>query len=112
MRSGRLKILAVTGAQRAPQLPDVPTLPESGAPDVAGVGWLGLYAAAGTPGSTANTLHRHLSTIRATPDLRERLNVLGMEPAPSDSPEALTAFMRAEVERWVPLARSIGLKPN
>jgi len=99
VQSGRLKILAVTGAQRAPQLPDVPTLSESGAPDVAGVGWLGLYAVAGTPESTVNTMHRHLSTILAMPDLRERLNMLGMEPVAS-TPAALARTQREDHAKW------------
>jgi tripartite-type tricarboxylate transporter receptor subunit TctC len=111
VQSGRLKILAVTGAQRAPQLPDVPTLAESGAPDVEGVGWLGLYANAGTPDSTVTLMHQHLSAILAMPDIRERLNVLGMEPVAS-TPAALARTQRDDHAKWGRLIRDQRILPE
>ena len=111
VQSGRLKILAVTGAQRAPQLPDVPTLAESGAPDVEGVGWLGLYATAGTPDSTVTLMHQHLSAILAMPDIRERLNVLGMEPVAS-TPAALARTQRDDHAKWGRLIRDQRILPE
>jgi tripartite-type tricarboxylate transporter receptor subunit TctC len=111
VQSGRLKILAVTGAQRAPQLPDVPTLAESGAPDVEGVGWLGLYANAGTPDSTVTLMHQHLSAILTMPDIRERLNVLGMEPVAS-SPAALARTQRDDHAKWGRLIRDQRILPE
>ncbi|MEI6026649.1 MAG: tripartite tricarboxylate transporter substrate binding protein [Betaproteobacteria bacterium] len=111
VQSGRLKILAVTGAQRAPQLPDVPTIAESGAPDVEGVGWLGLYANAGTPDSTVTLMHQHLSAILAMPDIRERLNVLGMEPVAS-TPAALARTQRDDHAKWGRLIRDQRILPE
>jgi tripartite-type tricarboxylate transporter receptor subunit TctC len=111
VQSGRLKILAVTGAQRAPQLPDVPTLAESGAPDVEGVGWLGLYANAGTPDSTVTLMHQHLSAVLAMPDIRERLNVLGMEPVAS-TPVALARTQRDDHAKWGRLIRDQRILPE
>jgi len=111
VQSGRLKILAVTGAQRATQLPDVPTLAESGAPDVEGVGWLGLYANAGTPDGTVTLMHQHLSAILAMPDIRERLNVLGMEPVAS-TPAALARTQRDDHAKWGRLIRDQRILPE
>jgi tripartite-type tricarboxylate transporter receptor subunit TctC len=111
VQSGRLKILAVTGAQRAPQLPDVPTLAESGAPDVEGVGWLGLYANAGTSEGTVNLMHQHLNAILAMPDIRERLNVLGMEPVAS-TPAALARTQRDDHAKWGRLIRDQRILPE
>ena len=111
VQSGRLKILAVTGAQRAPQLPDVPTLAESGAPDVEGVGWLGLYANAGTSEGTVNLMHQHLNAILAMPDIRERLNVLGMEPVAS-TPAALARTQRDDHAKWGLLIRDQRIQPE
>ena len=111
VQSGRLKILAVTGAQRAPQLPDVPTLAESGALDVEGVGWLGLYANAGTSEGTVNLMHQHLNAILAMPDIRERLNVLGMEPVAS-TPAALARTQRDDHAKWGRLIRDQRILPE
>jgi tripartite-type tricarboxylate transporter receptor subunit TctC len=111
VQAGKLKIIAVTGTQRAPQLPDVPTLIEATGAGVEGVGWLALYAPAGTPETAVNAMNQHLRAILAMPDIRERLNVLGMEPVPG-SPQALARTQRDDFVKWERLIQDQKILPQ
>jgi tripartite-type tricarboxylate transporter receptor subunit TctC len=111
VQSGRLKILAVTGGARAPQLPQVPTLIESGFPGVQGVGWLGLYAPAATPAAALVSAQQLMAKIFAHPELRERMLTLGMEPVASTT-EALVSIQRGDHTKWGKLIKDAGIKPE
>jgi tripartite-type tricarboxylate transporter receptor subunit TctC len=109
VRSGRLRLLAVTTAKRMSMLPDVPTVAESGYPDYDVVASYSVLAPAGTPAAIVTRLSTELAKIANTRDMREKLAALGIEPLGS-TPEQLTATMQAELAKWTRLAQSLGLK--
>ena len=111
VQAGKLKIIGVTGTQRAPQLPDVPTLIEATGTGVEGVGWLAMYASAGTPESAVNSMNQHLRSILAMPDVRERLYALGMEPVPG-SPQALSKTQSDDFTKWGVLIKEQRILPQ
>ena len=109
VRSGRLRLLAVTTAKRMSTLPDVPTVAESGYPDYDVVASYAVLAPAGTPAAIVSRLSTELAKIANQRDMREKLAALGIEPVGS-TPEQLTATMQAELAKWTRLAQSLGLK--
>jgi len=109
VRSGRLRLLAVTTAKRMSMLPDVPTVAESGYPDFDVVASYSVLAPAGTPAAIVTRLSTELAKIANQSEMRERFVTLGIEPLGS-TPEQLTATMQSELARWTKLAQSLGLK--
>ncbi|MDB5809645.1 MAG: hypothetical protein JWN94_1767 [Betaproteobacteria bacterium] len=109
VRTGRLRLLAVTTAKRMSTLPDVPTVAESGYPDFDVVASYSVLAPTGTPAAIVSRLSGELAKIAGQRDIREKLATLGIEPVGS-TPEQLTATMQAELARWTKLAQSLGLK--
>lgn len=108
---GRLRALAVTGKTRSPQLPELPTVAESGLPGFENTGWFGLYAPAGTPPALIDKIHQ--DTVKALGDtqIKARLFVAGMAPV-GGTPDALTRQMRAELERWAVVVKNRKLSAN
>ena len=111
VRSGRLRLLAVTTAKRMSTLPDVPTVAESGYPDYDVVASYSVLAPAGTPGAIVNKLSTELAKIANQREMRERFAALGIEPVGS-TPEQLTATMQSELAKWTKLAQTLGLKAD
>lgn len=109
VRAGRLRALAVTSLQRSIHLPDVPTLNESGVKDFDVTSWFALFAPANTPPAIVSALNAELGRSAATPEAKERLAPLGMEPA-SSTPEQLRAMVQAEQSRWRDLIRATNIK--
>lgn len=110
-KAGKLRLLAVTGEQRMPIAPQVPTIAESGYPGFDAVGWFGLVAPAQTPKTVINRLNAE--TIKATqiPEVRERLTAIGFDVVTS-TPEAFARYVQSEFSKWQKLAKSMGLKPG
>ncbi len=108
-RAGKLKILAVTGERRAPQMPEIPTIMESGFAGVSGDAWIGLFAPAGTPVAVINKLNGALNTVLHSPEVSERLISLGFDPAPG-TPQQLAAIIKADAERWRKLIQDLNLR--
>ncbi len=108
-KSGRLRALAVTSLKRAPSVPDVPTLDESGLPGFEAIAWYGILAPAGTPRPIIDKIQREASRLIAVPELRESLMVQGNDPVAS-TPEAFAARIRSELDQWGKLVRQLGLK--
>ena len=100
VQAGRLKALAVTSAKRLASLPQVPTMVESGYPDMVSTSWQGLYAPAGTPRAIVEKLHAAILQVLAAPDIAQRFAVGGALVATSRSPEEFQAYSAAEAERW------------
>ena len=104
IRSGRVRVLAVTGTARHPLLKDTPTMVEAGFKGFDAQQWYGVVGPAGLPAPVLKTLNDSLNSILAGPDLRERLSAEAVEPAPM-TPDAFSAFIRADIARWTALAR-------
>ncbi len=109
-RSGKLRVIAVSSAQRLPGLPEVPTIAESGVPGFEYGGWNGILVPAGTPSELVTRLHG--ATVRAanTPEFREALDTDGSVLVAS-TPEQFGTFIRNEYERHLKLIRAAGIKP-
>ncbi len=106
VRAGRLRVLAVSGRSRSAAAPSVPTMIESGHPEVLGEGRFGFLAPAGTPKEIITRLHGILAAAVKGADVRERFAKLGYEPT-SDTPEQFAALMKAEHERFGKLIRQL-----
>jgi tripartite-type tricarboxylate transporter receptor subunit TctC len=108
MKSGKLRALAMGGAQRAAALPELPTLTESGyAVDASG--WYGVLAPRNTPRPITAKLHGILTQVLNEPQVMQRLNDNALVPAPS-TPEQFAAFLRTEVDTWRKVVNAAGLK--
>ncbi|MBS0219346.1 MAG: ABC transporter substrate-binding protein [Proteobacteria bacterium] len=109
-RANKARILASSGAKRSPQYPDVPTFKESGY-DIEGSAWYALFAPAGTPKEAVDTLSAAAIAAAHAPDLRQRLDPLGLE-ATGLGPADLAAIMKADDARWGPIIRASGFKAD
>jgi len=108
-RAGKLKALAVTTAERSPLVPELPTLRESGYPEIQAIAWMAFVAPAKTPAEIVARLNRELGAILREPETVERMAKAYMEPIGS-SPEGLARWMKEELDRWTPVIRYAGLK--
>lgn len=106
-KAGKLRVLAVSSAQRTPQLPDVPTFAEQGFPSITGMGFNGLYAPAGTPGAAVQAWNAALAKALAQADVKERLAAMGFQPVGA-SPEELAQRGAAAARRWEPVIKASG----
>jgi len=114
IQAGRAIALAVTSATRSSQLPDVPTLSESGVPALQGfeaVGWLGLMAPKNTPQPVIDRLNRETVALLRSPEMQAFINDRGSQPAPTSAPE-MDAFVAAEIVRWGEAVRQSGATVN
>jgi tripartite-type tricarboxylate transporter receptor subunit TctC len=111
IRSGRLKAIATTAAQRSPGLPEVPTFAESGLPGFDTYEWYGVFAPANLPGELLAKLSREIARIIKLPEMGEHLTVQGAIPV-GNSPEEFGGFIRREMEVWGKLAQRVGLRPD
>lgn len=109
IRSGKLRALAVSTLRRSANLPEVPTVAESGLPGYEYTNWYGLVVPAKTPRPIIQYLNREFTLVLNTPDIRERLVGAGMDPAPS-SPEELDAFLPRDLEKWARVVRAANIK--
>jgi tripartite-type tricarboxylate transporter receptor subunit TctC len=109
VRDGKLKPLAVTGAQRSPELPDVPTLIESGFPGAAFIAAFGIVAPAGTPPDIVAKLNRAINDSLGSEPMKATLAKIGFQ-ANIGTPQDLAAFIAAEMARWSEAAKLTGVK--
>jgi tripartite-type tricarboxylate transporter receptor subunit TctC len=110
IKAGKLRAFAVTSKTRSRLLPDVPTFDESGLAGFETVQWWGPAVPAGTPAPIVKRLYDEFVKALANPALVERYNQAGLEVTPSASPDAFTAFIRVEMERWPPVVKAAGAK--
>jgi tripartite-type tricarboxylate transporter receptor subunit TctC len=106
IKTGSLKALAVTGTERMPMLPDVPTIAESGLPGYEGVGWFGLVAPKGTPPDIIHKLNAEVNRILNAPDVRKRLTDEGAKPV-GGSPEDAKRSINDGIAKWKGLAARV-----
>lgn len=111
VNSGKLRALGVTGAQRSPALPQVPTIAESGLPGYAIEAWFGLLAPARTPGNIVAKLNKEIVTILGDAELKRRMADLGQELT-SNTPEQYAAFIKSEITKMAQVVKASGAKVN
>jgi tripartite-type tricarboxylate transporter receptor subunit TctC len=99
VQSGRLRAIAVTSAQRTPQMPTVPTVAESGFPGYEVQSWYGICAPSGVPAPLLEKLNADAITVLRIPELQQRLTELGIDVAASTR-EEFELYIRAEITRW------------
>jgi hypothetical protein len=109
IREGRVRALAVTGAQRSASLPQVPTFAELGVPGMAFSNWFGFFAPAGTPGEIVDRLNRELNAIVRSPEVQERLRSLGADDA-GGTPQQFARVFRDEHDSWKAVIQRAGIK--
>ena len=109
IKTGKLRALAVTSANRLPLLPDVPTFAESGLPDLVALNWWGVYMPSGTPKALVDQFHVALGKAMANPDLVKRYAELGVE-AQHTSADELRSFIAAESIKYAKVIRENGIK--
>ena len=107
VQGGRIRAIAVTSPQRAPQMPDVPTIAET-LPGFSAIGWAGLAVPAATPREIVMRINTDVTAILRDPAMAARMVQLGGSPAPQ-SPEECTAFVHAEIAKWREAVRSAGV---
>jgi tripartite-type tricarboxylate transporter receptor subunit TctC len=110
VRSGKLRAVAVSTAQRVPSFPEVPTAEEAGVPGYVVTTWYGLFAPAGTPTPIVSRLHAEMVKAMQTPDVRARLEGIGADGSVSRSPEEFAALVRADTVRYAKIVKEIGIR--
>lgn len=106
IRSGQVKAIAVTGAARSPQLPDVPTVSEQGLKGYEASSWWGVFAPAGTPAAIIAKLNDAL--VRGLAKYKEDIERLGADPS-QGTPEGFAAIMRKDGDKWAEIIKSAGI---
>jgi len=107
-KSGRLRLIAQTGARRLDILPDLPTVAEAGIPGYEATIWYGFLAPGKTPPPIVQQLYREIRAIADTPDVRQTLVAQGNDVV-ANTPEAFAKFMRSEATKWGEAGRRLGL---
>ncbi len=112
VRAGKVRAYAVTAPARSPSAPDIPTFDEAGVPGLHVLIWYGLWAPRGTPKDIIARLNAAVREALADPGVSKRLSDLGqvIPPPEQQSPEALAAYHKAEIDKWWPLIRAAGIK--
>jgi tripartite-type tricarboxylate transporter receptor subunit TctC len=112
VRAGKLRALAVTSATRLHDLPDVPTMIESGISSLSGLSfWDGVLAPAGTPADIVNRLNQEINESLKSPEVKASLAKLGFEPL-SGTPQDFAAFLKAEFPKWAAMVKATGIRLN
>lgn len=109
IRAGKLKALAVTSSKRAPALPDIPTIAETGVAGFEASSWFGLLAPAGTPRDVVVKVNAEVAQWLASPDAREKLTTAGANAA-GGSPEDFASHIAAETAKWAKVVKESGAK--
>jgi tripartite-type tricarboxylate transporter receptor subunit TctC len=109
-KTGRLNVLAVTSGARSPALPEVPTLKESGYPDIELVQWYGVFVPAKTPRAIIDQLNRDMNTTFNLPEVKERLAAGGADVLANMTPAQFGQFVRGEVDKNRRILQIAGVK--
>jgi tripartite-type tricarboxylate transporter receptor subunit TctC len=110
IKGGRMRPLMISMRKNSPAIPGIPGSDEAGVTGFESTFWFGLYAPAGTPMEIVRRLHAAAARGLAKPEIRDKIASQGMDPAPSASPEAFAAEIRAEAPMWERVIRESGAK--
>ena len=109
VRSGKMRGIAITGKQRWPDLPEVPTFAEGGLSDYESSSWYAIHAPAGTPKPVIAKLNGEFARIVNMPDIKERFRQFSAAPV-GNTPEQLDAFVKSEFAKWGKVIKSLNLR--
>ena len=109
VRDGKLRGLAVTSLKRSPNMPEFPTMAESGLPDFEATSWFGLLAPVGTPQPIIAKLHRQAVEIVQQPDMVEKLGKIGLDVT-ADPPDVFAKIIRTDTAKWAKVIKDAGIK--
>jgi tripartite-type tricarboxylate transporter receptor subunit TctC len=114
VRGGTIKAIANLSPQRSTSMPDIPTSDETGVPGLYMSGWFGFFAPKGTPKDVIAKLNGAMMQVLADPAVKARFTELGLDVASKDqqTPEGLAAFQKREIEKWWPIIKAAGIKPE
>jgi len=110
IKAGLLRALAVTSAKRIAILPDVPTMDEAGVPGQVQEAPQCIWAPMGTPGDIIELLYREIARAIASPDVKEKMEAIGYEPA-AVPPDEVKARIKADMPKWAKVIRDAGIRP-
>jgi tripartite-type tricarboxylate transporter receptor subunit TctC len=108
-RAGQLRIIGYTGMARSAEMPEIPTMAESGYPSVVSTTYYGIFGRADLPAAILNRLNREVGEILATPELRESLAKIGFEPKALSQAE-LAALLAEEARKWTAIVKETGFQ--
>jgi tripartite-type tricarboxylate transporter receptor subunit TctC len=111
LKTGRMRALAISARQRSPNVPEIPTLHESGIADFEALQWHGFFGPSKVPAPVIDRLHREIVKALSAPDMKERFVVEGADPV-GNSPREFTVYYQAESVKWADIARRSGAKPE
>ena len=111
VKSGKIRMLAVTGNRRAPTMPEVPTVAEAAVPGYEFTIWFAAFAPAGTPKAIISRLNQVIVKSLETPDMREQLAKAGVDPEPS-TPDELGKHLLADIAKWAKVIKASGIPLN
>lgn len=112
VKEGKLRAIAVSSAKRVSAVPNIPTIAESGLPGYELVAWETIQAVAGTPPEIVNKLNATIRQIIATPEFRDKLIALGIEPDTGKTPAEVGKFVHAEAEKFAKVIKDRSIKPE
>jgi len=114
VRAGTIKAIANLSPQRSASMPDIPTSDETGVPGLYMSGWFGFFAPKNTPKDAIAKLNSAMSQVLADPTVKARFAELGLDVASKEqqTPEGLAKFQQAEIDKWWPIIKSSGIKPD
>jgi tripartite-type tricarboxylate transporter receptor subunit TctC len=114
VRAGTIKAISNLSPQRSASMPDIPTSAEGGVPGFLMSGWFGFYAPKGTPKDAIAKLNGAMKQALADPTVKARFTELGLDVASSEqqTPEGLAKFQQAEIDKWWPIIKASGIKPE
>jgi tripartite-type tricarboxylate transporter receptor subunit TctC len=110
IKAGKVRALAVSGSQRNPSFPNVPTMKESGYPDLISYSWFGLSGPAKMPAPIVERLAREMQVVLKNPDVVKRWEEIGAESS-TMTPEEFTAFVKTELDKATIAVKASGAKP-
>jgi tripartite-type tricarboxylate transporter receptor subunit TctC len=114
VRAGTIKAIANLSPQRSASMPDIPTSDETGVPGLYMSGWFGFFGPKGMPKEAVDKLNGAMRQVLADPAVKARFTELGLDVASAQqqTPEGLAAFQKAEIDKWWPIIKAAGIKPE